>query len=266
METLNRATTSGQDIHIKNHGPYLQQAQSVTGVMELGDNLPMIRIFEDDKLNRTFRIEPLAANPHLQGQFWHFSIRIFENDGVMIDGIIAGNPTSTPAWTDSNFEAFRLQAFFLSTSEEKNTALIGKGLFAKGLHFAGNITPTSIRNICICPHCTQSFTLQHIHGGFSEMQYLHSADGSKTLLVHYNEIAGIPPQLANHIDQDLLKQAEAQLPAADTDNFRYYNPLRCPHCKTPFIDFIKFPEIRPQEYYGNKFINDQFYYLKDFAG
>ena len=33
--------------------------------------------------------------------------------------------------------------------------------------------------------------------------------------------------------------------------FRYLNPLRCPHCRAPYIDFPRYPDIRRSEYYGN---------------
>lgn len=39
--------------------------------------------------------------------------------------------------------------------------------------------------------------------------------------------------------------------APDGTSFSYLNPLRCPHCTAPYIDFESRPEIRAGEYYGN---------------
>lgn len=43
----------------------------------------------------------------------------------------------------------------------------------------------------------------------------------------------------------------------NNDHFRYYNPLRCPHCSATFIDFERYKDMRPNEYYGNTYINEK---------
>jgi hypothetical protein len=35
------------------------------------------------------------------------------------------------------------------------------------------------------------------------------------------------------------------------------NPLRCPHCGDPYIDFKAHPQLRVNEYYGNTFYGER---------
>lgn len=39
--------------------------------------------------------------------------------------------------------------------------------------------------------------------------------------------------------------------------------IRCPYCKTPYIDFQKHPEIREYEYYANVFLNKEMIEYKE---
>lgn len=130
----------------------------------------------------------------------------------MIDGIISNSEASFPNWTDKDYEAVRLQPFFLSNANNNNIGLIGKGLFDRGLHFTGTVTPTTVRCVCICDNCKQSFTLQHFHAGFSEVQYFYSTDSKETLVVPYNAIVNMPTQLQETVDLSTLPEVERNLP------------------------------------------------------
>jgi predicted amidophosphoribosyltransferase len=57
----------------------------------------------------------------------------------------------------------------------------------------------------------------------------------------------------SHPDASALAKLESRLPRCEQcgGEFRYLNPLLCPHCAKPFIDFARHPEIRDNEYYGN---------------
>jgi len=127
----------------------------------------------------------------------------------------------------------------------------------RGLHFGGTVIPAGVRIVCVCDRCNLSFTLQHFHAGFSEVQYFYSEDGSETLIVPYGAIENMPRQLQQVIDPDLLREVEAELPAPlhGKGEFGYYNSFPCPHCHAPFIDFEKNKQIRPGEYYGNTLID-----------
>jgi len=255
MERINIKDCS---IQINNSSTFKGKAIERTPVLPLTEKEPTIQIFEDDRLWRSFKLEALASNPDLSGQFFHSSIRIFENSGLMIDGILSDSKDTMPEPEDAGFEGIRFQPFYLSDADHKNQALAGKGLFDRGLHFSGRVTPTSIRSICICDACKESFTLQHFHSGFSNLQYLYSKNSRETLLVPQQEFEGMPAPLQNEIDLGTLGRVEKQLPAGTDGAFKYYNPLRCPHCLDPYIDFEKNKDMRPGEYYGNRYINQGF--------
>lgn len=255
---MERINIEGCSIKINNHENYTGLATEFRPVLRLEEKEPTIQVFEDDRLWRSFKLEALTSNPDLSGQFFHCSIRILENSGVMIDGILSSSETDVPKPEDEKFEGLRFQPFYLSDAVQMNQALAGKGLFERGLHFSGRVTPTTIRSICVCDVCKKSFTLHHVHSGFSNQQYFYSQNSRETLLVPQPEIEEMPAPLQSEIDPEALKNAEQQLPVGDDGAFKYYNPLRCPHCLEPFIDFETNKTLRPNEYYGNKYINQEF--------
>lgn len=256
-KTRNRIEVKNSDVFIDNQKDNLGKATELRTVIEFKEAVPNIRIFENNKLFKTFKIDTLKDNPDLSGQYLHISIRTLQNSGVMIDGIISKSKTTFPEWTDSNYEAIRLQPFLLSDKKDQNLTFKGKGLFTRGLHFSGVVTPGGVRNICLCDSCDKSFTIQHFHSGFSQLQYFYSSDSKETLIVPYGAIENLPTQLENIIDENVIKSVEEKLPKPKNGNgsFKYYNPFRCPHCLTPYFDFENNKSIRPNEYYGNTYIN-----------
>ena len=261
MSFLNRIRVRGQNIYIQKKNFFLKDSSNLNSVMRFADEIPIINIFDDELLIRSFVIEPLISNPELKGQFLHFSISVQENDAVMIDCILSRSQYSHLTWKDEKYESIRLQPFFLTSSGHQNDNLIGKGLFERGLHFTGTITPMGVRCVCICDYCKKSFTLQSIHAGFSNVQYFYSLNGKRTLLVPYDEVENIPIQLDDNITEQLLEEVELELTRGNNDGYKYYNSLNCSHCSKPFINFINNKTMRPKEYYANKFINNEFYYL-----
>lgn len=248
-------------IFINKAGLFRQKAEEHSGVLIFQSAVPVINVIENGRLIRTFKIETLKENPDLKGQYFHFSVRILENEGVMIDGIISKTSNHHPNWQDQQYEAIRFQPFHLSNAGRNiSKSLIGMGLFERGIHFSGTVTPSSVRAICVCDVCNLNFTIQHFHGGFSEGQYFYSEDAKQTLVVGYHEIEDIPNQLQKEVDETALTELESKLPlpTKGTGRYRYYNSFRCPHCEAPFIDFEKNKEIRPMEYYGLKLINHEF--------
>ncbi|MCC9138908.1 hypothetical protein [Pontibacter silvestris] len=253
----------GNDIYISNG--FFKREIELAHVFEFHVPMPAIRVFENKKLKREFNIDTLDSNPDLNGQFFHSSIRVLTNGAVMIDGIVSKDRTSYPDWKSKDYEAIRLQPFFLSSEEAENNKLVGAGLFQRGLHFSGTVTPLNVRAICICDNCKKSFTLQHFHAGFSEAQYFYSSDGKQTLYVSYEQIKDLPRQLQEAVHEEDLRLLENQLPkpTKGQGNYSYYNPLRCLHCCYAFIDFEQNKEIRHKEYYGNYFINQQLQKIGD---
>lgn len=261
-----RIKAEGTDFYISNTERSGNAAEEHLDVIRFDVATPTLRVFEDGQLVKTFVMETLTANPDLTGQFFHISVRLLGNGGVMIDGVISRQHDRHPHWEEESYEGIRLQPFFLSTVDPRLAQqLTGKGLFERGLHYSGLVTPATVRVICLCDTCNKSFTIQHFHGGFSESQYFYSDDSKQTLIVQYSEIKNAPTHLQREISQTLIEQMEAELPkpTKGTGSYRYYNSFRCPHCVSPYIDFQTNKEIRPGEYYGNKFINDKFYTIAD---
>jgi hypothetical protein len=253
----NRINTKGDSIFIDNQKENIGKAVELEAIFKLTVPTPEIKVFENQNLVHTFRIDTLQTNKDLTGQFLHSSIRVLSNSAVMIDGIISQSDTSFSKWTDDDYEAIRFQPFYLSDKSDNNIQLKGKGLFERGLHFSGTVTPTGVRNICICDSCKHSFTIQHFHSGFSELQYFYSTDCKETLIVPYGSIENLPSQLQETVDKSILKSIESKLPRPSNNEgtFNYYNSFKCPYCLTPYIDFQKYNDIRQTEYYGNTFIN-----------
>ena len=79
------------------------------------------------------------------------------------------------------------------------------------------------------------------------------------MVVPYESFENLPNQLSSPENEIVLRELESKLPKPSNINgeFKYYNPLRCPFCHHPFIDFEKYKEIRPNEYYGNTYINQE---------
>lgn len=221
-------------------------------IIELEGEIPSISIYEGSKLIRKFNIQPLKSNPNLNGQYLHSSIRINSNSSVQIDGIISNSSTEF----DKNGEGIRFQPFFLSDKEEENIKLRGLGMFDRGLHYSGLVSPTNVRLICFCEECKKSFGVQFFHAGFSEVQYFYSSNSKETLVVPYdNYLVNVPFQLQKNINEVELKEIENNLPYTEDGKFEYYNAFKCPHCNADFINFRNNKELRPKEYYVNYHVN-----------
>ena len=181
----------------------------------------------------------------------HVSVRVHAGLGCQADCAITATEHYDPQdLLQGNGSGIRFQPFFLPGALVDPEQFRGKGLFARGLHFSGLVTPSSVRLSCECDACHRSFVLQSFHAGFSNADYMYSGSGRYTLLLDAH-VPGVSGALGS-ADPDALARLEASLPPApDGTAFRYLNPLRCPHCAAPFIDFERFPEQRAGEYYGN---------------
>jgi hypothetical protein len=252
----NRIKIDGDKIYLDNSEKNIEKAVEIEAIFSLIQAIPELKVYENNELVKLYRIETLDSNPNLAGQFLHTSIRVLGNSAVMIDGIVSKSE-KVPTWKDKDYEGIRFQPFFLSNANDKNIQLIGKGLFDRGLHFAGTVTPATVRCVCICDYCKQSFSIQSFHAGFSEVQYFYSDNSRQTLVVPASTIPNMPTQLQEKVDNYTLPEIENKLPKCDDGHFRYYNSFRCPHCLASFIDFEKNQAMRPKEYYGNTLLNQK---------
>ena len=181
----------------------------------------------------------------------HISVRVHDGLAWQADCAVTGKEAYDPdELLTGKGHGIRFQPFFLPGSKGDPNDLVGQGLFRRGMHFSGTVTPGSVRLSCECDSCAQSFHVQSFHAGFSSMGYMYSGSGAYTLII--NEwVPGAPPAMGKPDDAALAK-LEANLPEApDGTRFRYMNPLRCPHCQQPYINFQANPGLREGEYYGN---------------
>jgi hypothetical protein len=183
----------------------------------------------------------------------HFSVRVHQNLACQADCVISQSERfEADAFGKGEAIGIRFQPFFLSGAAVQNSEMFGKGLFARGLHFSGRVTPGNVLLSCECDSCRKSFLIHSYHAGFSDSGYFYSDSGKYTITVSNRE-PGSPAALSDPDPTDLA-DLEARLPLApDGSSYRYLNPFRCPHCSAPYIDFADDPALRRAEYYGNYF-------------
>lgn len=185
------------------------------------------------------------------GGWAHFSVRVHASKACQADCVISDSPTfDATALAQGKATGIRFQPFFLPGAAASNDGLVGKGLFNRGLHFSGTITPGNILLSCECDKCHRSFLVRSYHAGFSNSGYFYSDSGKSTLTVSAM-VPGCPVPLSAP-DPQALFTLEQSLPLApDGSRYSYLNPFRCPHCGEPYINFEANPGLRESEYYGN---------------
>ncbi len=207
----------------------------------------------EDSLGHRYR----HALAHEEGWF-HFSIRVHERLSAQADCVVTESPDEPPptAFQSGKARGIRFSPIYLPGNKDDPSALHGRSLFFRGLHFPGAASRGNLSLSCICDACERSFRLQSFHAGFANCGYFYSDSGLETLIVDGN-LPGCPPARGKP-DLPALAALEATLPLAkDGTRFRYVNSLRCPRCRAPYIDFEKFPEQRENEYYGNYFYGEE---------
>lgn len=204
--------------------------------------------------NVTFVDHQGIVHDHMLGsaQGWaHFSVRVHASKACQADCVVGESPVFDQAEVaHGKAIGIRFQPFFLSGASVSNAELAGKGLFRRGLHFSGSVTPGNILLSCECDKCHCSFLIRSYHAGFSNSAYFYSASGKHTLTVS-TMVSGSPAPLSAP-EPVTLAALERSLPSApDGSSYSYLNPFRCPHCGEPYIDFQANPGLRESEYYGN---------------
>lgn len=190
-------------------------------------------------------------------KYLHLFIRILSNYSLMIDGAVDNNYfyKEKKAY---EIEGIKFQPIILYPKYELNLKLKGMGLFDRGLHFSGIITPSNYTLCCICDECKKSFMIKSYHAGIGKYQYFYSEDGKETLLVPYGEIEDMPTQLCKNISDEIIEKVDTELKINGYEKFKFYNPFRCPFCGAAYIDFKKYPTIREYEYYSNVLLGKTF--------
>lgn len=195
-----------------------------------------------DGLVRVFALGSLYEEGE---RFLHLSIRVGGGFAVQVDALLSTDGADPqPDFAEGKGRGIRFQPFFLPERGGPPVDLEGRGLFTRGLHFGGNVTPSNVSLVCNCEQCARTFRLRSFHAGFASVEYFYCSRHPHTLVTSTR----VPTS-----DPEALARFENQLPPCEEcgGDFRYLNPLRCPHCGTPFIDFQRYPEERAGEYYGN---------------
>ncbi len=178
----------------------------------------------------------------------HLNLRVHPNLGCQADAVATAQPEYIAGAAIGDDEiGIRFQPFVLAGGPSID--LHGRGLFARGLHFSGRVTPGNILLSCECDRCARTFVARSFHAGFAESGYFYSESGRYTLTVDGAvDGAPVPP---SDPEPAAFAALEARLPAApDGTRFAWRNSFRCPHCGAPYVDFIAHPQQRAGESYG----------------
>lgn len=197
----------------------------------------------------------LDVVPVSEASYAALSIRAFPQGVLQMDCLLGKDAVPTPEhFAAGDVLGLRLQPLVLplpSDSMVSGPDSRGLGLFDRGLHYRGHVTPGNVSLLCLCDDCKGTFRIRSFHGGFSQLAYFYCGSGTHTVVVP-SQASGAPGVLGAPAP-DLLATLEAGLPPCEKcgRTFAYLNPWRCPLCSAPYIDFGRFPEIRTGEYYGN---------------
>lgn len=182
----------------------------------------------------------------------YLSIPIGPSFAVQPDCLLSTDFTDpTESFRKCETLGVRMQPFYLPETPGRLSELVGRGLFYRGFHFSGVITPGNVSLLCLCDSCQKTFRLQSFHSGFSSLVYFYCSRGPHTLVVS-SFLKDAPPWRGD-ADKRAVGRFESHLPACQQcgGEFRYMNSLLCPYCLRPYIDFLRHPGDRRVEYYGN---------------
>ena len=199
----------------------------------------------------------LSSSLQDEARYVHFSIRVGPTFAVQADCVLsASEQTPAEAFASGIAKGIRFQPLYLPESAGDPAELVGRGLFFRGFHFSGTITPGNVSVLCICDSCRKSFRVQSFHAGFMSVNYFYCDKGPHTLIAS-SYLQDCPP-LLGRVDPEALRRFQARLPLCEKcgGEYQYYNPFRCPHCLAPYIDFKRHPSEREVEYYGNHLFGD----------
>lgn len=83
-------------------------------------------------------------------RFLHMSIRVSSTYAVQSDAILTETRNEDPRETfNRGSKGLRFQPFFLPESPSNAAVLVGRGLFYRGLHFAGTVSPGNLSLMCV---------------------------------------------------------------------------------------------------------------------
>lgn len=187
-------------------------------------------IFKDSLGNRS-----KYTNFHISGDAI-FTIALHNNFACQVDCIVSKDTkTSEFNLSDTGVQGIRFQPFYIPQNKDMfNKSWEGLGLYARGLHYQGMMTPKNVFLCAKCHECRENFLFDSIHTGIIESQYMYSASGKYTLL--------------HSARKDISNSAIPLAP--DDSDFKELNSFRCPHCSSEYIKFNSLEE-KKSEHYAN---------------
>lgn len=201
------------------------------GAIKLTEKEPTICIYEDNIKTQDYVLET-EGDEDFSGKYFLISVRLGINPRLrvpyaQIDGFVSDTPDDREF--TNNDTGYRMEVHFLACGGEisKNCAESNKGqdLTTKALKYPGYTTPSNIRLIGVCPECGKSFCFHGYAFYMIQSDVAYSDDGLDCCEI-----------VAFDIDKDTWSYQ------VDDKTFRYYNSFACPHCKTPYIDYKKYPQ------------------------
>jgi hypothetical protein len=193
-----------------------------------------------------------AAVPPDEANCAALSLRISDACAFQADCLLGKDTVpSVGDFLEGKVGGLRLQPVVLPGIAAAELEAEGQGLLVRGLHYPGTVTRSNVSLLCLCDACTKTFRLFPFHCGFTQSEYFYCATGTHTLMVDSAALAQIGAgNLSLGKDHAVVEQ---RLPPCSTcqSPFLYFNPLRCPHCGAAYVDFARFPHMRPAETYGN---------------
>ncbi len=106
--------------------------------------------------NASVQFEVASGDRHVHslGELFggaHFSVRVHANFGCQADCVVTSSESfDAEDLMNGKGSGVRFQPFFLPGSTGNAEELRGRGLFWRGLHFGGIVTPSSVRLSCEC--------------------------------------------------------------------------------------------------------------------
>jgi hypothetical protein len=151
--------------------------------------------------------------------------------------------------------AIRFQEFHLPESGIDPNEGAGRGMFHRGFHIRGAITPGNVSHLCICDSCRKSFRLQSFHAGMMDLEYFYCDGGPHTLTASAYDVE---TPTFDELGTNAARRFDGRLPRCEKcgGKFGYLKPFLCPHCSMPYLDFARFPLDRDVECYGHYLYGD----------
>lgn len=201
------------------------------GSIPLTQKDPVILLYEDGVKTREYCLQT-EGDENFSNKYFLISVRLSLLGTALvpvaqIDGFISDTPEDRQM--KSSDIGYRMEGHFLSfggaSARQYREMTRGQDLPTKALKYPGYTTPSNVRLIGICPDCGKSFAFHGYAFYMAQNDVAYSDDGLDCCEIQEHNI-----------------NKETWVYETDGKTFRYYNSFNCPHCRTPYIDYKKYPK------------------------